>query len=212
MVGLQSALTWNGKEGFGANVGRIVRHGLNFEIQKRGIALALEIFLGVKKSAPRLRKVHPELAPHAARFEKLVQSHSHHFKKISFKLKEKVVVRGAYHARFSDVAMWLHGMACTLSKLDRQIGQKAGGPAWERDRAAGLHFLDMAEKEIQQAWTAMYSNPDETMLEAAKAALAYSATLPNAKYVLPEKSPVAAGQGKSVNKESVKQFPGDKKK
>jgi acyl-CoA dehydrogenase family protein 9 len=208
MVGLQSALTWNGKETFGANVSRIVRHGLNFQIQKRGLSLAAEIFLGVKKGAPRLRRLHPDLAPMASRFEKLVQGHSHHFKKISYKLKEKIVVKGAYHARLSDAAMWLHGMACTLSKLDRQMRQGARGPQWERDRAAGLHFLDMAEKEIHQAWASMYSNADDTMAEAAKAALAYSDTLPNARYVLPERSPVAAGQGKVVGKEFVKQFPG----
>lgn len=208
MVGIQAALVWNGKESIGGNISRIVRHGLNFPILKRALALGAEVFLGIKKGAPRLTGLHQDLAPWASRFESLVQDHSYNFKKISYKIQEKIVTRGAYHARLSDMAMWLHAMACVLSKLDRQLKQGAKGPQWERDRAAALHFLDMGENEYHLAVQSLYRNTDDTMLAANKAALAYSETLPNAGFILPERSPNAMGQGKSAKREFTKQFPG----
>jgi hypothetical protein len=166
------------------------------------------VFLGIRKSMPRLMGLHQDLAPWVSRYEKLVQDHAYQFKKISYKIQEKIVTRGAIHARLADMAMWLHASACVLSKLDRQMRNAASGPAWERDHAAGLHFLDMAEHEYQNAVSALFRNPDDTMALANQAALAYSDTLPNANYVLPERSPNAMGQGKTVKKEFVKQFPG----
>nr|MDQ3000993.1 acyl-CoA dehydrogenase [Fibrobacterota bacterium] len=130
------------------------------------------------------------------------------FKKISYKIQEKIVTKGAIHARLADMAMWLHASACVLSKLDKQLQQGTSGAAWERDRAAGLHFLDMAEHEYRNAVLALFKNPDDTMVLASTAALAYSDTLPNAHFVLPERSPNAMGQGKKVKTEFVKQFPG----
>ena len=45
---------------------------------------------------------------------------------------------------------------------------------------------------------------------AAKAALAYSDTLPHSRFVLPERSPNAMGQGRAIKKDHIKQFPGKK--
>jgi hypothetical protein len=208
MLGIQAGLTWNGKESLAGNISRIVRHGLNMPILSRALNIAMEVFLGMRRSSPHLMGLHQDLAPWAARFEKLVQDHTYQFKKISYKVQEKIVTRGAIHARLADMAMWLHASACVLSKLDRQMRNGAVGPGWERDRAAGLHFLDMAEHEYRNAVQALFKNPDETMALANKAALAYSDTLANADYVLPERSPNAMGQGRVPKKEFVKQFPG----
>src|SRR6185369_13491093 len=124
MLGIQAALTWNGKESLPANVVRIVRHALNLPILKRALGIAGEVFLGLRKDAPRLTGIHSDLAPWASRFEKLVQDHAYQFKKISYQVQEKIVTRGAIHARLADMAMWLHASACVLSKLDKQL--KAG--------------------------------------------------------------------------------------
>jgi hypothetical protein len=104
--------------------------------------------------------------------------------------------------------MWLHAMACTLARLDKQMRAGASGPAFERDRAAGLHFLDMAAHEVRAAFAALYDHADDTMAAAAKAALAFSDTLPASRFIVPERSPVAAGQGRVAAKEFIKQFPG----
>jgi alkylation response protein AidB-like acyl-CoA dehydrogenase len=208
MLGIQAALTWNSKESLPGNVVRIVRHAMNLPIMKRALGIAGEVFLGIRKDAPRLVGMHSDLAPWASRFEKLVQDHAYQFKKISYQVQEKIVTRGAIHARLADMAMWLHASACVLSKLDKQLKAGATGAAWERDRAAGLHFLDMAAHEYHHCVESLFRNPDETMELAAKAALAYSDTLPHARFVLPERSPNAMGQGRVVKKAFIKQFPG----
>ncbi len=208
MLGIQAALTWNGKESLFGNLARIARHAMNLPILTRAIGIAGEVFLGVRKEAPRLTGLHPDLAPWAGRFEKLVQDHAYQFKKISYQVQEKIVTRGAIHARLADMAMWLHASACVLSKLDKQLKAGSAGAAWERDRAAGLHFLDMAEGEYRHAVEMLFRNPDETMAMASKAALAYSDTLPHSRFVLPERSPNAKGQGRTVKKDFIKQFPG----
>ena len=208
MLGIQAALTWNSKESLFGNAARIIRHSFNFPILTRALGIAGEVFLGIKKSAPRITGLHPDLAPWAVRLEKSIQDHAYQFKKISYKVQEKIVTRGAIHARLADMAMWLHASACVLSRLDKQLKAGSSGPAWDRDRAAGLHFIDMAEHEYKAAVRAMFSNPDETMLLANKAALAYSDTLPNARFVLPERSPNAMGQGRKVKPDHIKQFPG----
>jgi hypothetical protein len=211
MVGVMNALVPKSEESIGANVSRIVRHGMNFPILKRAIGIAGEVFLGIKKGAPRLTRLHPSLAAHAATFEKLVQEHSYHFKNISYKLQEKIVTRGTIHARISDSAMWLHGMACTLARLDKQVRAGESGPAFERDKAAALHFLDMADHEVRLAFAGLYDHADDTMVAAAKAALAYSDTLDTGKFIIPERSPNAAGKGRVAQKEFIKQFPGNAK-
>jgi acyl-CoA dehydrogenase family member 9 len=208
MLGIQAALTWNGKESLIGNVTRIARHAMNFPILARALGIAGEVFLGIRKDAPRLTGLHPDLAPWASRFEKLVQDHAYQFKKISYQVQEKIVTRGAIHARLSDMAMWLHASACVLSKLDRQLQAGASGPAWERDRAAGLHFLDLAAHEYRHCVDMLFRNPDESMALASKAALAYSDTLPNSRFVLPERSPNAQGQGRAAKKDFIRQFPG----
>lgn len=208
MLGIQAALLWNGKESLSENIFRIVRNGLNFPILKRALGLGLEVFLGIKKSVPKLTKVHPELAPWASRLEQLVQSHGYHFKKISYQVQEKIVTRGAYHARLSDMAMWLHTMLCVLSKLDQQIRSGENGPKFERDKAAALHFLDVGENEFKLAVQSLYRNTDDTMREANKKALAYSESISYANFILPEKSPNAMNKGRAAKSEFTKLFPG----
>ena len=208
MVGIMNALVWNGKEGLGANVARIVRNGLNLKIQKRALPLALELFLGVKRRPGRIQRLHGSLAAPAECLSLLARDHSHHFKRISYLLKEKIVTRGSIHARLADAAIWMHAMACVLSKLDRQIRQGSSGPQWDRDQAAALYFLELAEAGARRCFARLYGNEDETMQAAAKAALAYSQTLSDADYILPERSPIAAGKGRKPKNEYVKQFAG----
>jgi acyl-CoA dehydrogenase family member 9 len=208
MLGIQAALLWNSKETLGGNISRMLKHGLNFPILKRALTLGAEVFLGIKPSAPILTGLHASLSPWASRYAGLVQEHSYNFKKISYQIQEKIVTRGAYHARIADMAMWLHAMACVLSKLDRQFKTGAIGPEWERDRTAAFYFLEMGELEFRLAMQSLYNNTDDSMLEANKAALAYSNTLAHANYILPERSPVATGLGKSAKQELTKQFPG----
>src|SRR5262249_54911300 len=142
--------------------------------------------------------VHPSLRPAAEHLCKTVREFSHQFKQASKRYREDIITRQAVQARVADCAVWLHAWACTLSKLDRDLKQAngAGGDAeFERNRAAAMHFFELAECAVHTGFRELYENPDDTMLKAASAAMKYSATIPNAEFSIPEKTPAAGAQG-----------------
>lgn len=209
MVGIQERLTWDSKEGLGANLSRILKNGLNAGIMSRAVPLALELYLGLKKSPPRVSKIHPSLAAHAQKVCWLIREHSHQFKVASKIHAEKILERQGVQALIADNALYINAMVCTLSKLDRQIRAGEDGPEFERDRAAALHFLDLAELAVRDNWRRLRVNEFQTMRSASEAAIAHNDTLPNSLFVIPEKSQVAEGTGRPLKQDAIKQFPGD---
>ena len=83
------------------------------------------------------------------------------------------------------------------------------GSEFERDRTAALHFLDLAEVEIHDNLRNLYENADDSMLAAAAAAMKFTESQPNNRYIIPEKSPTAKGTGRAAKQDGIKQFPGD---
>src|SRR5439155_20112899 len=106
--------------------------------------------------------------------------------------------------------MWLHAWVCTLAKRDRQLRHNESGVRFDRDRAAAMHFFDLAEEAINNAFRELADNSDDSMLAAAQAALRYGETLCNGDYVIHESSPNARGTGKPLKQDAIKQFPGDR--
>ncbi|MCC6283782.1 MAG: acyl-CoA dehydrogenase family protein [Phycisphaerales bacterium] len=180
----------------------------NLKVLRAGIPLGLEVFLGVRKRAPKITRIHDSLRPHAKRLCALVREHGHQFKIASKRYDAKIIERQCVQARVADSAMWLHAYACALSRLDQQIRAGEDGPEFERDKAAAEHFFAMAQVEVERNFTGLFRNADETMLSAASAALKYAETLPNDRFIIAEKSPVAKGSGRTPRQEGVKQFPG----
>jgi hypothetical protein len=119
--------------------------------------------------------------------------------------------RQAVQARFADAAILMHAWACTMAKLDRDLRAHAGnGDAeFQRDRAAAMHFFDLAEVEIRQRFTELYENADDTMLRAADVALAHNAAIAPSHFIIPERSPTPErGKGRTPGQQGIKQFPG----
>lgn len=210
MIGIKDLCAPSADEGFVENLSRMIRNGSKPQIASKAIPLAAELFLGVKKAAPRITRLHPSLAAHAEKVCELVREHSHQFKLASKEHEEKILDRQCVQARIADVAIYLHAMICTLSKLDMQIRQGDDGPEFERDKAAALHFLSMAELWIKDCWRALRLNADETMRAAAEAAIRHNDTLPNSLFAIPERSPNAKGTGRPMKQDGIRQFPGDK--
>ncbi|TVQ60283.1 MAG: acyl-CoA dehydrogenase, partial [Phycisphaerales bacterium] len=209
MLKVQDAVGWNKDQGFGANVSRISRNMTKGPIFAKALPLGVEVFLGIKPSAPRISKLHPSLAKQADRLALLTRDHAHSFKIVSKRFEEKILDRGAVQARVADNAIWIHGMTCALSRLDRDLRAGVEGVEFERDRAAVEHFCDMAELEIRNNLRALRENADDSMLKAADAALKHNDTLPNELFSIPERSPTAMGTGRTLSQEGIKQFPGD---
>lgn len=210
MLSVQQAVAWNNKEGFGSNLSRIGRMVTRPALMRAAVPLALELFLGIRRRAPSVQRVHSTLRAAAGRLCRMVQEHSHQFKQASKRYKEAIITRQAVQARLADNAMWLHAWACTLSRLDQDVRQGAEGPEAERDRAAAFHFFDLAEHAIQVNFRELYENPDASMLTAAAAAMRYTEALPNSEFSIPEKSPNAQGTGRARKQDGIKQFPGDR--
>jgi hypothetical protein len=209
MVSVQEAVGWDRDESIGGNVSRIVRSMSKRVVRRAAVPLAFELFLGIRKPLPSITTVHPSLRAEAERLARMVREHSHQFKQASKRYREAIVNRQAVQARVADTAIWLHAWACTLSRLDHDIRRGGEGLEFERDRAAAMHFFDLCETEIHDNFRHLYENADDTMLLVAAAALKHNDTLPNELFSIPERSPVAAGTGRTLKQDGIKQFPGD---
>lgn len=178
------------------------------------IPLAAEVFLGIRKRAPKITKVDPSLREQADRLAKLISEFAYQFKAVSKRYDAALMNRQAVQARLAFVAIYLHAWSCTLSKLDHDLRTHGnnGGLEFARDKAAALHFFDIAELEIQKYFREMYYNADDTMLKAAEAAMAYSDSQPASDFIIPEKTPTEfRGKGRKPNQTGIKQFPGTKR-
>ncbi|MEO6434999.1 MAG: acyl-CoA dehydrogenase family protein, partial [Tepidisphaeraceae bacterium] len=221
MLGVKQAVGWDHQESATKNFVRIFKGLKRMGVMRAAAPLGAEIYLGVRPSAPGIHRVHVSLRPHADRLAQMVREHSHQFKLAGAHYGERIVTRQLVQARLADSAMWLHAWACTLSKLDRDVrrhespsngnGKADSGfdrDGFDRDRAAAMYFMDMAESEIQTCFRGLFENDDVSAVAAANAALAHSAMLANEMFIVPESSPVAKGTGRTPTHDGIPQFPG----
>ena len=210
MVSIQEALLWDREQSAERNVTRLLRNVTHLPLMKRALPLAAELFLGLLPAPPAVRSVHPALQPFADRLATLVQKHAHAFKRVGLREREQIVTRQVQQARLADNAVMLFALACSLSKMDAQLRSGEHGVAFERDRAAFEHLFDLFELDIRAKIGETRHHADASMRRAAAAARRHNDTLPHGDYAIHEASPVAQGLGKPVDKEHVRQFPGDR--
>ncbi len=210
MLGVQQAVGWDHEDTPAHNLSRIFRGLKRPGVVRAAAPLGAELLLGVRPHGPHLGAIHESLRKQADAFCHLVREHSHYFKLASKHYGEQIVARQAVQARLADSAMWLHAWACTLSRLDHDIRHRGTNHdvRFERDRTAAVYFMDMAKTEIARCFHDLFENDDDTMREAAKAALQYSEQLPNTDFAIPESSPNAKGTGRVAKPDGIKQFPG----
>lgn len=175
---------------------------------KAALPLGREVFLGIRNKAPSMSKLHPSLSPYGARMCRLISELTYQFKIISKKKDAAIVTAQVTQARLADAAMYLHAWACTLSRLDMDIRNNESGTEFDRNKASAIHFFDLAELAIHDAFRGLHENADDTMLTAAGAALTHSSTLDNKLFTIPESSPSDKGTGRELPKDHIKQFPG----
>ncbi|MCB9838912.1 MAG: acyl-CoA dehydrogenase family protein [Phycisphaeraceae bacterium] len=209
MLGIQAVLGVDGDTPFGTMLARMLTNGLKPSIAGKALPLAMELFLGVKPRKPQVTRLHGSLTTWADELARCTRELSHAFKWASKEYEEKILDRQAVQARISDIAMHCFGIACTLSKLDSQLRAGHDGVEFDRDRAAAEHYCDIAVHRIDTLLLELRRNTDKTMLDCADKALAYNATLPNDRFSIPEKSPTAAGTGRTPSQDGIRQFPGD---
>jgi alkylation response protein AidB-like acyl-CoA dehydrogenase len=211
MLGVQQAVGWDHHESPSQNLSRILRGLKRPGVLRAAAPLGAEFLLGVRPAEPEIHDIHESLRPMADRFCHQVREHSHQFKLASRHYGAQIITRQAVQARLADSAMWLHAWACTLSKFDHEIREfkhdgNGNGMHFDRNKAAAIYFMKMADREIDDCFRRLFDNDDSAMTSAADAALTFSKTLPNSRFIIPERSPNAKGTGRAVRKEGVKQF------
>lgn len=218
MLGVKNVMTWEGdgsEQSFGTRIGRLLKGTFNTKIMGAAIPLGMEIFLGIRRTPSEITALVPELRGPAERAARLATELSYNFKVMSKQWDVKILDRQSVQSRIGIPAILLHAWLCTLSRLDMQIRQHGGNGSgdleFQRDKAAAMHFFDLAELEIGQNFRELYECADDTMLVAADIAIKHNDSLPASDFIIPEKTPTQfRGMGRKPKQEGIKQFPGDR--
>jgi len=172
------------------------------------VRLGLELFLGVKRTAPRISRLSPRLIPLKHQVEQHVRDFSHEVKQMFRIHGEELITNQMIQRRLALIVLWIHGMVCCLSRVDQTIRAGTDGKALEDELRTVEHFCAMANRNIDNCRRGLRKNADATMRRCAEAALRHISTLPNADYAIPESTPdpEALGKGRVLDQTHIQQF------
>jgi len=170
--------------------------------------LGSEMFLGIRKKRPAIRKLHPSLAPMREKLETYVQEFAHQVKLTLKKHRESLIKKQCIQARISWCAIWLHAMSCSISVLDMNVRKGKAGPELEDERKIVTHLVNFGTKEMDRNFRELTDNSDDTLHGAYEAIMRHIEKLPNSDYAIPEKTPVedARGTGHQADQSAIPQF------
>jgi acyl-CoA dehydrogenase family member 9 len=172
--------------------------------------IGMELFLGVRRSAPKITNVDSSLSTHVQMLSNHIREFSHQVK-LMFKEKEEALITNqTTQYRLSWVSIWIHAMACSISKMDMNIRKGVDEKQLAHDRAMLDYIMSYGTYKINGWLRALRQNPDGTMLKAAEKAWEFGESLPNADYYIPESTDdmEVRGTGKVCDQEGIKQFGG----
>ncbi len=174
------------------------------------IRIAMELFLGIRRSAPKITRLDPSLHAQGKTITHLIRDFSHQVKLMFKEKEESLITNQTTQCRLSWIAIWIHAMTCSLSKLDKHIRDGVGETQLLHDRAMVDYIFAYGTYKINGWLRALRQNPDQAMLKAAEKAMEFGYTLPNADYYIPESTPDldVRGTGKVCEQEYIKQFGG----
>jgi alkylation response protein AidB-like acyl-CoA dehydrogenase len=172
------------------------------------LKIGSELYLGIKRGAPRVTRVNDRLRGLAADLERRVQNFSHQLKLMFKEHEEKLITAQMIQQRLSMAVVWIHAMTCSLSRLDLSMRKGLDGAALEHDLAVVNHVFALGGEEIDTALRDLWKNTDDSMRKAAAVALRRADALPNAEYSIPERTPdlKARGLGRKPDQTNIPQF------
>ena len=179
-----------------------------FKNMGAAIKIGLELFLGITKRAPKITMADKSLHCHTTTLSNLIREFSHQVK-LMFKEKEEALITNqTTQCRLSWISIWIHAIACSISKMDKAIRNGADEKQLAHDRAMLDYIMSYGVYKINGWLRALRQNPDTTMLAAAQKAWEFGETLPNEDYYIPESTPdlAARGTGKVCSQDAIKEF------
>ncbi len=170
--------------------------------------IGAELFLGVRRPVPTFSKIHPKLHSFAAEVMLRIREHSHAVKMAFKEHEEKLVTDQLVQQRFSLVAMWIHAMLCSLSRLDANLRNGVDGAELEHQMSLVSHLCAMANTEITNELRSLHGNNDASVRRAAASVLKWADSLPTGRYDIPEATPDASvrGKGRREDESNIPQF------
>lgn len=183
------------KENPTANIGAALRIGL-------------ELYGRIKRAAPIITRLHPQLASERVLLQDLVRDFAHEVKMMFKEHEERLITNQMVQRRLSMAVLWIHAMVCSLSRADFNIRNGMDGPSLEQELAIVRYLCAKANHEARNELRELRHNVDEPMRAAAKAAIARVDPLPNSDYAIPERTPnlKARGTGKKVDHPAIQHF------
>jgi acyl-CoA dehydrogenase family protein 9 len=172
------------------------------------LQVAGELFLGIRRPAPRITKLSPKLDHLKRDVERYVREFSHQVK-MMFKIhEEKLITNQMVQRRLSESVLWIHAMVCSLSRVDKSIRDGVNGEPLNDELKIVEHICAMAGEKIQDNFRGLYRNIDESMRRVAEVVKRHVDGLPNNEYAIPEATPdeTARGKGKAVDQTHIPQF------
>jgi alkylation response protein AidB-like acyl-CoA dehydrogenase len=172
------------------------------------LRIGAELFLGVRRGAPSITRLHPRLEPQKRAVAAAVREFSHQVKMMFKAHEEKLITRQLIQRRLSWCAIWLHAATCSLSKADRSIRKGTNGKELADELAVVAHVCEMSTRAIDENLRALRRNIDAGVPGTAQAALRWGDGKPNADYMIPERTPDpnARGTGREPDQTHIPQF------
>lgn len=172
----------------------------------KGMALGAELFLGLRPAAPQATRLSPQLIEYQTIFENLIREFSHQVKVAMKDHEEQIITRQTIQRRLSICAVFLYAMGCVLGKLDWSIRHNKDQDELAYEMKVGGFFIKHAEKEIRHAIHTLHHHIDEDMRGTVDVVRKMLKGLPDNKFHVPERSPIAAGKGRPSVNEHITQF------
>jgi alkylation response protein AidB-like acyl-CoA dehydrogenase len=170
--------------------------------------IGMELFLGIRRAAPKLEGLHPSLQHHADTVGGLVREFSHRVK-TSFKdYQEDLITNQMVQRRLSAACIWIHATCCCLSRMDHDLRSGLEGEQASHDMALLDHIVALTEARVARSLSGLRHNTDTTMRAAADAAWSELKDMPHEDYFIPESTPdaLAHGNGRPIDTETIQQF------
>ena len=168
-----------------------------------------ELFLGVRRPLPAFKAADPRLSAQMHGLMANIREFSHQVKLMFKEWEDRLVTEQTIQARLSMCAIYIHAMACALSKLDHNMRKGLDGDALKYETAVVEHLCSMFSLAIEEEIRALRVNADASMKRAADAVLKRIDSFPNKDFSIPERTPdmQARGNGRTLKPADASAIP-----
>lgn len=167
------------------------------------MSIAMQLFLGIRPAAPQVGPLHAKLSAHGQTLANLIREFAHQVRMMFKEHEEKLVTNQLIQSRLAMAALWIHAIACSLSKCDRHLRQGLDGEALTQELTLMDHLVALFANEVRIELDGLRQHANRTVEAASRGLIKRMEGYSNAGYSMPERSPDAAARGKGRSPDAV---------